>query len=639
MQTKRKFLSILLTLCMVSVMIPTAAFAAEDYRIDVNNVRITDENADDVLNDGTVSYDAQTNTLSLKGAAISGDFSGSAAIQSSKDNLTIMLEGENTISSQSYGILSTTGTLTFEGAGTLTFTTETDAVRAAEININGAVLEITPETNGCALYASTDYDSNKGSVNIQNGANVTSGSKNFAIYADGNTGISISESVVTAEVEHDGNVICASGVPFSVVSSNVTVKNSAQTTYPAIWASEISISDNSEVTANISGETNAVYTPTTLTVESSSLNAESPFISVWSDGAMKIENGTVKTTCTGDSVFESLHSEGTLTIEGNSDVLAIGGIWGTNGVVVSPAEENKVDVKVGIKEDGEEGTKHLEGSPYDETTTLDSNDVIGGYTYVHIKKHIHEYDQQSTDDRYKISDATCTDSAVYYYSCKCGEEGSETFPYGTVNAFNHPQLVKTEAKEPTYTEEGNIEYWYCESCEKYFNDAEGTQEISYEDTIIPKLQGSTTIYYALHFETNGGEDMNSVVKESGTVMDLSEYVPVREGYTFTGWYADAELTQPVTEVTLDNTKTIYAGWKEIVTDTRLDQEIFMTNPYQERDLANGSRNTMSKVCTLRLGFAVEDPDLILSYETSDPSVATVKDGKITYQGVGPVPSL
>ena len=128
--------------------------------------------------------------------------------------------------------------------------------------------------------------------------------------------------------------------------------------------------------------------------------------------------------------------------------------------------------------------------------------------------------------------------------------------------------------------------------------------------------------------------MNSVVKESGTVMDLSEYVPVHEGYTFTGWYADAELTQPVTEVTLDNTKTIYAGWKEIVTDTRLDQEIFMTNPYQERDLANGSRNTMSKVCTLRLGFAVEDPDLILSYETSDPSVATVKDGKITYQGVG-----
>lgn len=65
-----------------------------------------------------------------------------------------------------------------------------------------------------------------------------------------------------------------------------------------------------------------------------------------------------------------------------------------------------------------------------------------------------------------------------------------------------------------------------------------------------------------------------------------------------------------------------------------EQSIYLTNPYQERDLQNGSRNTKSKVCTLKLGFAVEDPDLSLSYETSDPEVATVEDGKITYQGVG-----
>ena len=195
-------------------------------------------------------------------------------------------------------------------------------------------------------------------------------------------------------------------------------------------------------------------------------------------------------------------------------------------------------------------------------------------------------------------------------------------------------MTKTEAKEPTYTEEGNIAYWHCGKCGEYFSDEAGENNISYEDTIIPKLQGSSTIYYALHFDTNGGNKMSSVVQESGTVIDLSEYIPVREGYIFTGWYGDAELTQLVTEVTLDNTKTIYAGWEEIVTDTRLDQEIFMTNPYQERDLANGSRNTMSKICTLKLGFAVDDPALSLSYETSAPEVATVEDGKITYQGVG-----
>lgn len=45
--------------------------------------------------------------------------------------------------------------------------------------------------------------------------------------------------------------------------------------------------------------------------------------------------------------------------------------------------------------------------------------------------------------------------------------------------------VKTEAKEPTATEAGNIEYWYCPICEKYFKDAALTEEIDVEDTVIP----------------------------------------------------------------------------------------------------------------------------------------------------------
>ena len=69
-------------------------------------------------------------------------------------------------------------------------------------------------------------------------------------------------------------------------------------------------------------------------------------------------------------------------------------------------------------------------------------------------------------------------------------------------------------------------------------------------------------------------------------------------------------------------------------DIQQEQKIHMTVAAQERDLKNGSRTTMSKACTLKLGFDVDDPDLKLTYQTSDPAVATVKDGKITYQGVG-----
>lgn len=67
--------------------------------------------------------------------------------------------------------------------------------------------------------------------------------------------------------------------------------------------------------------------------------------------------------------------------------------------------------------------------------------------------------------------------------------------------------------------------------------------------------------------------------------------------------------------------------------TKADQTITMTNPLQERDLANGTRTTTSKNCTLKLGFGVPDT-MNLSYESSDKSVATVNNGVITYQGVG-----
>ncbi|MDE6442045.1 MAG: hypothetical protein K2L12_04770, partial [Clostridia bacterium] len=45
----------------------------------------------------------------------------------------------------------------------------------------------------------------------------------------------------------------------------------------------------------------------------------------------------------------------------------------------------------------------------------------------------HVYDQKSTNVEYLKSEADCTHKAVYYKSCECGEKGTETFEYGTVN--------------------------------------------------------------------------------------------------------------------------------------------------------------------------------------------------------------
>ena len=74
--------------------------------------------------------------------------------------------------------------------------------------------------------------------------------------------------------------------------------------------------------------------------------------------------------------------------------------------------------------------------------------------------------------------------------------------------------------------------------------------------------GSVTTKYTLSFDTNGGSAIAKVTKEKGTTVDLGQYVPTREGYTFAGWYSDEALTQKVTSVKLNANTTVYAKWTE-----------------------------------------------------------------------------
>ena len=66
-----------------------------------------------------------------------------------------------------------------------------------------------------------------------------------------------------------------------------------------------------------------------------------------------------------------------------------------------------------------------------------------------------------------------------------------------------------------------------------------------------------TKYYILHYESNGGTKYED---EKYTVVILDK-IPKRVGYTFTGWYADKELTDKITSVKMTSDKTVYAGWK------------------------------------------------------------------------------
>ena len=79
--------------------------------------------------------------------------------------------------------------------------------------------------------------------------------------------------------------------------------------------------------------------------------------------------------------------------------------------------------------------------------------------------------------------ATCTQNAVCEI-CKAS--------YGSLDLNNHTDLKHIDAKAATAAEEGNIAYWYCDGCKKYFSDKDGTKEIAKADTVTAKLPPKIT---------------------------------------------------------------------------------------------------------------------------------------------------
>lgn len=68
------------------------------------------------------------------------------------------------------------------------------------------------------------------------------------------------------------------------------------------------------------------------------------------------------------------------------------------------------------------------------------------------------------------------------------------------------------------------------------------------------------IYPTLTFDTCGGSSIKVVRAFEGHTINLAGYRPTRGGYEFSSWYADQNLTQPITEIRLDGNRTVYAGW-------------------------------------------------------------------------------
>ena len=146
--------------------------------------------------------------------------------------------------------------------------------------------------------------------------------------------------------------------------------------------------------------------------------------------------------------------------------------------------------------------------------------------------------------------ATCTQNAVCEI-CKAS--------YGSLDPNNHTDLKHIDAKAATAAEEGNIAYWYCDGCKKYFSDAAATKEITKAATVTAKLPPKITAgdgaavtqgeKKELSFTSDASFADFVRVELDGTALEEKNYTK-REGSTIITLNRDFVATLSVGEHTL-----------------------------------------------------------------------------------------
>ncbi len=156
---------------------------------------------------------------------------------------------------------------------------------------------------------------------------------------------------------------------------------------------------------------------------------------------------------------------------------------------------------------------------------------------------------------------------------------------------------------------------------------------------------SGSVSFTLTYETNGGETIKSESHSAGDNVTLNK-TPVKEGFTFTGWYADKECTQKIESITMNSSKTVYAGWSngaEVVDEnapllvvTINETKYQLRGRNMEMDSApfiDANDRTMLPVRVVANALGISDNDISWD-NTTKTACFTRPDGKVVACTVG-----
>ena len=197
-----------------------------------------------------------------------------------------------------------------------------------------------------------------------------------------------------------------------------------------------------------------------------------------------IENG--RTYCEAQTVTVDEKHIGTVTVNGTEVTLDENGSF-----VLSPADGGQ---KIVVTDNA--------GNTAEMTVTVNDGHTFGDWTSNGDGTHTRQCTADGCTEG--VETDNCTDEGKNHKCDICGKiisnhiGGKETCrdkavcevcgkSYGELDPNNHTDLKHFPAKAATEDSEGNIEYWYCSGCGKYYSDKDGTKEIAKTDTVTAKL--------------------------------------------------------------------------------------------------------------------------------------------------------
>lgn len=565
----------------------TEGATADNYNIKWDGSTLTLRNA-------TIKESVSMDTSTLIAGAAIGVLN-----QSGDANLTITLEGTNTIKDVSAAIhvfaLSSSASLTITGDGILSASSGFNPGIRVQSNTGNGTLAIT----GAKVTASSSYSGNGVQIRCGDNSNASLTVNGGSLTATGSGatfagiimqfGSSTSGSGTSTVTVSDNAIVRANGSAGGITSNSsaevhtaagtgesggIVFNNGTGTVYGNVTLQEditinqgesLTIRDgaslntgNNKVTVNggtLNGEdkiTGTVkYTPsiTTASLPEGKVNEEyDAFLTA--DGSEPIEWSVIqedslptglslskdgkitgKPTAPGDYVFTvtasndvgSVSKELTITVK---DVDPIYSIQNSGDISFADAIEgytpevktimitndgnqpitldqpsstsfdvgtlSKTELNVGETAEFTVQPKNglLAGSYEEDIVITGTNNGKSVSTKVNVK-----FNVKHNAVKVERKDPTCTEKGnIEYWYCEACRKyfqdealTKELKQEETILLATGHNLTKVDEKKPTVDAAGNIEYWYCEVCNKYFSDEKAEHEITLEDTIIAKL--------------------------------------------------------------------------------------------------------------------------------------------------------